>query len=221
MIPLRSTERVYATAIVTATLIGINTAIFLYQVTLSPQALNQFVTQWGIVPDRLNLASLLTSMFLHGGWMHLIGNMLFLWVFGRNIEDLIGGGRFLVFYLLCGLAAAVVHIVFNAYSRMPTIGASGAIAGVMGAYLIKFPRARIITLVPIFFFITTMEIPAAFLLLWWFGIQFLSGFGSLGENDYSGGGTAWFAHIGGFLAGMVLIRFFQPKQRYRSSYEES
>jgi membrane associated rhomboid family serine protease len=221
MIPLRSTERVYATAVVTATLIGINTAIFLYQVTLSPQALNQFVTQWGIVPDRLNLASLLTSMFLHGGWMHLIGNMLFLWVFGRNIEDLIGGGRFLVFYLLCGLAAAVVHIVFNAYSRMPTIGASGAIAGVMGAYLIKFPRARIITLIPIFFFITTMEIPAAFLLLWWFGIQFLSGFGSLGENDYSGGGTAWFAHIGGFLAGMVLIRFFQPKQRYRSWYEES
>jgi membrane associated rhomboid family serine protease len=183
--------------------------------------LNQFVTQWGIVPDRLNLASLLTSMFLHGGWMHLIGNMLFLWVFGRNIEDLIGGGRFLVFYLLCGLAAAVVHIVFNAYSRMPTIGASGAIAGVMGAYLIKFPRARIITLIPIFFFITTMEIPAAFLLLWWFGIQFLSGFGSLGENDYSGGGTAWFAHIGGFLAGMILIRFFQPKQRYRSWYEES
>jgi membrane associated rhomboid family serine protease len=221
MIPLRSTERVYATAVVTATLIGINTAIFLYQVTLSPQALNQFVTQWGIVPDRLNLASLLTSMFLHGGWMHLIGNMLFLWVFGRNIEDLIGGGRFLVFYLLCGLAAAVVHIVFNAYSRMPTIGASGAIAGVMGAYLIKFPRARIITLIPIFFFITTMEIPAAFLLLWWFGIQFLSGFGSLGENDYSGGGTAWFAHIGGFLAGMILIRFFQPKQRYRSWYEES
>jgi membrane associated rhomboid family serine protease len=119
------------------------------------------------------------------------------------------------------LAAAVVHIVFNAYSRMPTIGASGAIAGVMGAYLIKFPRARIITLIPIFFFITTMEIPAAFLLLWWFGIQFLSGFGSLGENDYSGGGTAWFAHIGGFLAGMILIRFFQPKQRYRSWYEES
>jgi membrane associated rhomboid family serine protease len=224
MIPLRSTERVYATAVVTAALIGVNTAIFLYQLylaNLSPQALNQFVTQWGIVPDRLNPASLLTSMFLHGGWMHLIGNMLFLWVFGRNIEDLIGGGRFLVFYLLCGLAAAVVHIVFNAYSRMPTIGASGAIAGVMGAYLIKFPRARIITLIPIFFFITTMEIPAAFLLLWWFGIQFLSGFGSLGENDYSGGGTAWFAHIGGFLAGMILIRFFQPKQRYRSWYEES
>src|SRR6202000_2097653 len=122
----------------------------------------------------LHIASLFTSMFLHAGWMHLIGNMLFLWVFGRNLEDLLGGARFLLFYLICGLAAAVVHVIFNPYSRMPTIGASGAIAGVMGAYLIKFPRARIITLIPIFFFITTMEIPAAFLLLWWFAIQFFS-----------------------------------------------
>jgi membrane associated rhomboid family serine protease len=220
MIPLRSTERVYATAAVTGSLIAVNTVVFLYQATLSPYALNQFVGDWGIVPDRLHIASLFTSMFLHGGWMHLLGNMLFLWVFGRNVEDLIGSGRFLVFYLLCGLAAAVVHVIFNPYSRMPTIGASGAIAGVMGAYLIRFPRARIITLVPIFFFITTMEIPAAFLLLWWFAIQFFSGFGSLGENDYSGGGTAWFAHIGGFIAGMLLIRLFPPRRRWRAWYTE-
>lgn len=220
MIPLRSTERVYATAAVTGSLIAINTVIFLYQATLSPEVLNQFVTNWGIVPDRLQISSLFTSMFLHGGWMHLIGNMLFLWVFGRNLEDLIGGGKFLLFYLICGLIAAVVHVIFNPYSRMPTIGASGAIAGVMGAYLIKFPRARIITLVPIFFFITTMEIPAAFLLLWWFAIQFFSGFGSLGENDYSGGGTAWFAHIGGFIAGMLLIRLFPPRQRFRAWYAD-
>ncbi len=220
MIPLRSTERVYTTAAVTGSLIGINTLIFLYQATLNPDALNQFVTNWGIVPDRLHTVSLFTSMFLHGGWLHLIGNMLFLWVFGRNLEDLIGGGRFLVFYLVCGLIAAVVHVIFNPYSRTPTIGASGAIAGVMGAYLIKFPRARIITLVPIFFFITTMEIPAAFLLLWWFAIQFFSGFGSLGENDYSGGGTAWFAHIGGFIAGMLLIRLFPPRKRFRAWYAD-
>ena len=220
MIPLRSTERVYATAAVTGSLIAINTVIFLYQATLSPEVLNQFVTNWGIVPDRLQISSLFTSMFLHGGWLHLIGNMLFLWVFGRNLEDLIGGGKFLLFYLICGLIAAVVHVIFNPYSRMPTIGASGAIAGVMGAYLIKFPRARIITLVPIFFFITTMEIPAAFLLLWWFAIQFFSGFGSLGENDYSGGGTAWFAHIGGFIAGMLLIRLFPPRQRFRAWYAD-
>jgi membrane associated rhomboid family serine protease len=222
MIPLRSTERVYATTAVTGTLIGINTLLFLYQETLSPYALNQFVTNWGIVPDqiRTHLPSLLTSMFLHAGWIHLLGNMLFLWVFGRNIEDLLGGGRFLAFYLLCGLVSAVVQVMFNPYSRVPTIGASGAIAGVMGAYLIKFPRAKITTLLLIFFFITTMEIPAAFLLVWWFAIQFFSGVGSLGENDYSGGGIAWFAHIGGFLAGMLLIRFFPPKKRWRAWYAE-
>jgi membrane associated rhomboid family serine protease len=222
MIPLRSTERTYATAAATISLIAVNAVIFLYQVTLSPNELNHLVTQWGIVPDRIgqNLPSLFTSMFLHGGWMHLIGNMLYLWVFGRNIEDLIGSGRFLALYLLCGLAAAVVHVIFNPYSRMPTIGASGAIAGVMGAYLIKFPRSRIITLVPIFFFFTTVELPAAILLVFWFAIQFFNGFGSLGENDYSGGGTAWFAHIGGFIAGMLLIRLFPPRQRWRNWYAD-
>ncbi|MGD1097486.1 MAG: rhomboid family intramembrane serine protease [Bryobacteraceae bacterium] len=220
MIPLRSTERVYATATATASIIGVNVLIFLYQATLSPAALNQLVSQWGIVPDRLQLFSLLTSMFLHGGWLHLGGNMLFLWVFGRNVEDLIGGGKFLVFYLLCGLAAAIVHVIANPYSRMPTIGASGAIAGVMGAYLVKFPRARILTLVPIFVFITTMEIPAALLLVWWFAVQFFSGFGSLSENDYTGGGVAWFAHVGGFVAGMLLIRVFPARRRWRSWYEE-
>jgi membrane associated rhomboid family serine protease len=222
MIPLRSTERTYATALVTASLIAVNTIIFLYQVTLNPNELNHLVSQWGIVPDRIqqNLPSLFTSMFLHGGWMHLIGNMLYLWVFGRNIEDLIGGGRFLALYLVCGLAAAVVHVIFNPYSRMPTIGASGAIAGVMGAYLIKFPRARIITLVPIFFFFTTVELPAAILLVFWFAIQFFWGFGSLGESNYSGGGTAWFAHIGGFIAGMLLIRLFPARQRWRNWYAD-
>ncbi len=217
MIPLRSTERVYATAAITAALIAVNVVVFLYQATLNPYSLNQFVGQWGIVPDSrpFNVASLLTSMFLHGGWMHLLGNMLFLWVFGRNVEDLIGGGRFLLFYLLCGFAAAVAHVILNAYSRVPTIGASGAIAGVMGAYLIKFPRARIITLIPIFVFITTLEIPAAFLLLYWFGIQFLSGIGSLAETDYTGGGVAWFAHVGGFIAGMLLIRLFPERRRRR------
>jgi membrane associated rhomboid family serine protease len=222
MIPLRSTERVYATATVTAGLIAINTVIFLYELTLSPGELNRLFEMWGIVPDQIqqHLPSLATSMFLHGGWMHLIGNMLFLWVFGRNLEDLIGGWKYLSFYLVCGLVSGVVQVISSPYSRVPTIGASGAIAGVMGAYLIKFPRARIITLVPIFFFITTMEIPAAILLLWWFAIQFFSGFGSLGSNDYSGGGTAFFAHIGGFLIGMLLIRFFPPRQRWRAWYQD-
>src|SRR6202043_4138182 len=125
--------------------------------------------------------------------------------FGRNVEDLIGGGRFLAFYLCCGLAAAILQVVTNPYSRVPTIGASGAIAGVMGAYLIKFPRARIVTLVFIIVFVTTVEIPAWIMLVWWFVIQLFSGLGSLGTTNYSGG-TAWFAHIGGVLGGVVVVR---------------
>ena len=222
MIPLRSTERVNSKAVATGILIALNVLIFLYQATLDESALNGFVETWGIVPDAISghLYALVTSMFLHGGWLHLLGNMLFLWVFGRNVEDLIGSGRFVGFYLCCGLVAGVVQVIANPYSRVPTIGASGAIAGVMGAYLIKFPRARIVTLIPIFIFITTMEIPAAFLLLWWFAIQFVSGFGSLAETNYTGGGVAWFAHVGGFIAGMLLIRAFPARKRWRAWYEE-
>ncbi len=219
MIPLRSTERVYAPAVVTGVLIAINTVVFLYEETLSQAGMERLVMTWGIVPDRLQLASLFTSMFLHAGWLHLIGNMLYLWVFGRNIEDLIGPAKFVAFYILCGLTSAVVHVIFNAYSPIPTIGASGAIAGVMGAYLIKFPRSRIITLVLFFFFFTTLDIPASLLLLFWFAMQFFSGFGSIGSADYTGGGTAWFAHIGGFLAGMLLIKMFPPRKRWRAWYE--
>src|SRR6266446_7304966 len=168
MIPLRSTERTYSTAHVVRVLIGLNVLIFLYQVTMDSDTLVPFVERWGIVPDTISqhLYTLLTSMFLHGGWLHLLGNMLFLWVFGRNVEDLIGGGRFLIFYLVCGLAAAVVQVVTNPYARVPTIGASGAIAGVMGAYLIKFPRAHIVSLVFIIVFVTTIEIPAWIMLVW-------------------------------------------------------
>src|SRR5215467_13492326 len=145
MIPLRSTERVYSRSTATVGLIALNMLIFFYQVSMPEDSLALFIERWGIVPDDISghLYTLLTSMFLHGGWMHVLGNMLFLWVFGRNVEDLIGSGRFLIFYLLCGLAAAVVHVIANAYSTVPTIGASGAIAGVMGAYLIKFPRSSI------------------------------------------------------------------------------
>jgi membrane associated rhomboid family serine protease len=219
LIPLRSSERVYSTAKVTAGLIAVNVAIFLYQVSLSPRALNDFVTQWGVVPDHLNLASLVTSMFLHGGWLHILGNMLFLWVFGRNIEDLIGGPRYLILYLLCGVAAATVQIISNPYSRIPTIGASGAIAGIMGAYLIRFPRSHIKSLFWLIFF-TTLEIPAAVLLLYWFALQFVSGFSSLGEADYTGGGVAWFAHVGGFIAGMLLVRLFPDRRKWRTWYSD-
>ena len=221
MIPLRSSERVYSRTVITGSLIGINTVIFLYQNTLSYYRLDQFVRSWGIVPDDLHLITLFTSMFLHGGWLHLLGNMLFLWVFGRNLEDLVGGARFLVFYLVCGVASGVVQYLANPSFPNPTIGASGAIAGVMGAYLIKFPRSQIDTLVLLFVFFTRLAIPAPFYLLFWFGMQFLNGFESIGERNYTGGGVAYFAHIGGFIAGILLIRLFPSRQRWRHWYEES
>ncbi|MBS1872745.1 MAG: rhomboid family intramembrane serine protease [Acidobacteria bacterium] len=213
MIPLRSTERVYSTAVVTIALIAVNLLVFLYEASLSQWQLNLFIVRHGIVPDRLHYATLVESMFLHGGWLHVLGNMWFLWIYGRNVEDILGSPKFFLFYMLCGLAAALVHVFFNPYSRVPTVGASGAIAGVMGAYLIKFPRARIITLVPIFVFFTTLEVPAVLLLVYWFVIQFFSGFMSIGYSQVSEGGVAWFAHIGGFITGMLLISIMKTRER--------
>jgi len=163
----------------------------------------------------LRLESLVTSMFLHGGWLHLIGNMWFLWIYGDNVEDTLGHVKYLLFYLLCGVAAGLVHMAFNIDSRVPTVGASGAIAGVMGAYVIKFPRSRIVTLVPVFFFLTTVEIPASVILVYWFVVQIFSGVGQIGYSHLSQGGVAWFAHVGGFLAGTLLIFALRPSGRYR------
>src|ERR1700730_15998834 len=220
MIPLRSTERVHSTTFVVGILIPLNVLVFLYQFQMG-DAVTLFDERWGIVPDAVsgNLITLVTSMFLHGGWLHLLGNMLFLWVFGRNVEDVIGGGRFLALYLCCGLAAAILQVVTNPYSRVPTIGASGAIAGVMGAYLIKFPRARIVTLVFIIVFVTTVEIPAWIMLVWWFVIQLFCGLGSLANTNYSGGGIAWFAHVGGFVAGMLGSRVVPPQGRQLAAWD--
>jgi membrane associated rhomboid family serine protease len=215
MIPLRSTERVYSTSVVVIALIAVNVLIFFYEVSLSTRDLNSFILRHGMVPDRLNYPTILSSMFLHGGWLHLIGNMWFLWVYGRNVEDAMGSPRFFVLYLLCGLAAAFAHIFFNPYSRVPMVGASGAIAGVMGAYLIKFPHTRIITLVPVFIFLTTLELPAVLVLLLWFAIQFFSGVGSIGHSQVSASGIAWFAHVGGFVAGMLLIAALGTRPRHR------
>jgi membrane associated rhomboid family serine protease len=215
MIPLRSSERHYTPSTVTLLLIVANVLVFFYELSLGSE-LNRFIATYGIVPDRLRLSSVITSMFIHGGWLHILGNMWFLWIFGRGVEDILGHAKFLIFYFACGIAAGIVHIIVNANSPVPTVGASGAIAGVMGAYLIKFPRARIVTLVPIFFFLTTLDIPAAFVLLYWFAIQFFSGVGSVGYSSASNGDVAWFAHIGGFLAGMGLILLMAPRQpRYQ------
>ena len=209
MIPLRSSERIHNSTPVVISLIVANLLVFLYQLSLG-RALPTFVSQWGIIPDLVygNIWSLLTSMFLHGGWLHLLGNMIFLWAFGRNIEDRLGSRKFFFFYILCGLAAAIIHVAVNPYSRVPTIGASGAIAGVMGAFLIKFPRADIDALFWLIF-VWRMSIPAPYFLIYWFGLQFFSGLGSISEVDYTGGGIAWFAHVGGFLAGMGLIKLFK------------
>jgi rhomboid family protein len=215
MIPLRSSERNYTTPTVTLVLILINVLVFLYELSLgSGWRLNRFIAVYGIVPDRLNYISLVTSMFIHGGFLHILGNMWFLWIFGRGIEDILGHAKYLFFYMTCGIAAALIHVLVNFNSTVPTVGASGAIAGIMGAYLIKFPRSRIVTLVPILIFFTTIDLPAAFLLLYWFAIQFFSGVGSVGYSQASSGDVAWFAHIGGFLTGMGLIALLPARQRY-------
>jgi membrane associated rhomboid family serine protease len=217
MIPLRSSERHYIPSTVTLLLIAVNVLVFFYELSLGGNQLNRFIATYGIVPDRLRLSTLITTMFIHGGWLHILGNMWFLWIFGRGVEDVLGHAKYFIFYMVCGIAAGLLHVLVNANSPVPTVGASGAIAGVMGGYLIKFPRARIVTLVVIIFFFTTLDIPAAFLLLYWFAIQFFSGVGSVGYSQASSGDVAWFAHVGGFLAGMGLMLLMAPRQpRYQS-----
>jgi membrane associated rhomboid family serine protease len=214
MIPLRDTLPSLRFPVVTAAIIALNILAFLYEVSLDEYSLNYFLLQYGVVPSRFAWMDVLTGMFLHGGWMHLIGNMWFLWIYGDNVEDILGPVKYLVFYLLCGAAAALAQVIFSLDSRVPAIGASGAIAGVMGAYLLKFPRAKILTLLPLIIFFTTVEIPAFLILAYWFVVQIFSGVGSLASAGPDAGGTAWWAHVGGFAAGLVLIYVMHPKQPY-------
>ncbi len=231
MIPLRDDNPASTKPILTLALIAVNVLVFLYQLSLGPREGRLFVFQFGAIPsvvfgpDRLPAGvmvippalSLVTSMFLHGGWMHLIGNMWYLWIFGNNIEDAMGRTRYLVFYFLSGLAASICHAYFNLGSKIPSIGASGAISGVLGAYLMLYPRAQVLVLIPLGFFTRLLYIPAMFVLGFWFLIQLFSG--TLGGAQ--GGGVAWWAHIGGFIAGMVMVgafkrrevRFFNPPHR--------
>lgn len=215
---------------VTAALIVINTLAFLYELTLPERLEQAFFMSYAMVPARLThlltahapldvtLLPFLTSMFLHGGWLHLIGNMWFLWVFGDNVEDRLGHFSYLVFYLVCGIGAGLAHVVMNLGSRVPSLGASGAISGVLGAYIMLYPGARVLTLMPLIIFWFTVEIPAFIVLGWWFVIQFLSGISSVGAR--SSGGTAWWAHIGGFLLGVGLVKIW-PQRRRRAWYSES
>lgn len=223
MIPLRDTVPSVRFPVITVALIGANVFIFIIQLTLNDAQLQQFFNAWGIVPLRFthprleaNYWTLFSSMFLHGGWMHIIGNMWSLWIFGDNVEDRMGRGWFLSFYVLSGLAAGFLHIVTNPTSRLPTVGASGSIAGVMGAYLLLFPHATVLTLVPVFIFIQVMELPAILFLGIWFLSNLLSGLGSLSAHS-NAGGVAWWAHIGGFLVGLLWALWLRKKplpQRY-------
>ncbi|MFP2912856.1 rhomboid family intramembrane serine protease [Pyxidicoccus sp. 3LFB2] len=163
----------------------------------------------GIMNPTLDRLTPLTSMFLHGGWMHLIGNCLFFWVFGNNVEDSMGRLRFLVFYVVCGLAAAAAHVLVDPTSAIPTVGASGAISGIMGAYLVLYPRVRVNMLFIIFIFIQIIPVPAWAVLMWWFAVQVISGLPQLMTMEQMSGGVAFWAHIGGFVAGVVLIKLFR------------
>ena len=213
MFPLRDTQPSYSKPVVTVVLIVINILIFLFEFSLDPYSQNAFIFTWGLVPDQFHLANVFTSMFLHGGWLHVLGNMWFLWIFGDNIEDILGHGKYLLFYLACVVAAGMSQVILSPGSRVPMVGASGAIAGVMGAYMVKFPQSRIHTLI-FYIFITTIEVPAWVMLIYWFFIQLVSGVGSIGTSQISQGGTAFFAHIGGFIAGIGLIFLMRPKERY-------
>ena len=184
MFPLSDVIPSRTTPIVTVTLIVVNSLVFLYQVTLPRPLLDQFVMQYALIPAAFSWLAVLTSMFLHGGWMHVIGNMLYLWIFGDNVEDRLGHVRFLIFYLACGCAAAVLQLVFNPLSEVPMLGASGAIAGVMGAYFVLYPESRVLTAVFIFVFFDLVEIPPSSFSGIWFVMQLLSGVGSLGISSY-------------------------------------
>ncbi len=219
MFPLRDSEQRLTTPFVTVGLIVVNLLAFLYELSLGDFELHHFLMVWGTVPNDFQFFSLLSSMFLHGGWMHVLGNVWFLWVFGDNVEDVLGSRQYLLFYLLCGLAGGLAHVFFNSESAVPAIGASGAISGVMGAYLIRFPRARVHTLLFFFVFATTIDVPAVLMIGYWFVVQLFSGFGQLAQASPQGGGTAWFAHIGGFVAGMVLIRVLPTRPSWRVRQE--
>jgi membrane associated rhomboid family serine protease len=212
--PIKVTQPSYSKPVVTILLIMANVLVFLHEFWLQmvdPYSLNHFMTLYSLRPAYFHFANILTSMFVHANWIHVIGNMLFLWVFGESVEDILGHGKYLLFYLLCGVAAAIAQIAIDPSSRVPIVGASGAIAGVMGAYLVKFPKSRVVMLFWFFFFFT-FDLPAWFMLVYWFGLQFAGGLGSIAQTTQ--GGTAFFAHLGGFVAGIVLVYTMGTRQPY-------
>ena len=217
MIPLRDVIPSRTTPVVTTSLIALNAVIFLYQWSLGPEAGTQFIFDWGLVPAYFSWVTLFSSMFLHGGFLHAGGNMLYLWIFGDNVEDRLGHGRFIGFYLLCGVAAALAQMFVSPESRVPMVGASGAIAGVMGAYFVMYPHSRIVTLIP-FIFLQVVEVPAVFFLGIWFLMQFLNGVGSIAQVEAGTGGVAFWAHVAGFVAGVLGGFVLRRPERQRPEW---
>lgn len=225
MFPIRDDAPHYTTPWVNYFLIALNTLVFLFELQLGPHHLNAFLFSFGMVPASLTanlhagtyaaaLLPILTSMFIHAGWLHIISNMWWLWIFGDNVEDWLGHFGYLVFYLLSGLGASLLHLAFNLGSQVPSVGASGAIAGVVGAYFLLFPSARVLTFVFVFF----TWLPAWLILGYWFVLQFLSGAATSLTRQGSSGGIAVWAHVGGFLSGVVMIKLFPRRApRYRST----
>ena len=223
-IPINDNIRRQTFWISTLALIVANVWAFLFELAQGPE-INRLVFLYGIIPARYTtprglamitpkgvFIPIFASMFLHGGWLHLLGNMLFLFVFGRSVEDRFGHLKFLLIYLLSGFCGALLHIFLNAGSRVPSIGASGAIAGILGAYFVCFPRARITTLIPLLIFFFTIQLPAPLVLGYWFLIQFVSGYQMLAIQSATAGGVAWWAHVGGFITGMALAVMLRPRR---------
>ncbi len=231
MIPLRDSVPRRTYPFTNNLLILLNIGAFVYQLAQGP-ALEEFLLRWAFIPDRLfhplawglsplaSLETVFTAMFLHGGFLHIAGNLLYLWIFGDNVEDALGHARYLFFYLASGVSAAFLQTIVNPASTLPNIGASGAIAGVLGAYFVLYPRARVVTLVPLFFLFPLVEVPAGIYLLFWFVMQFWMGSADLaaaGRRGH-GGGVAWWAHVGGFVGGIVLVLLMRPRRRPAPRY---
>ena len=211
MIPLRDVIPSRSTPYITVTIIALNAVAWFFELSLPHEALNEFLTVYGVVPAYFSTPTLVTSMFLHGSWSHVLGNMWYLWIFGDNVEDRVGHGRFIVFYLLCGIVAALGQVAVDPGSTLPTIGASGAIAGVMGAYFVLYPRSRVLTLIPPFVF-NVIELPAIVLLGFWFLMQLVNAGAVAVTASTQGGGVAFAAHVAGFVVGMVGVLVFRRQQ---------
>ena len=212
MIPLRDVIPSRTTPYITITIIVLNALAWLFELMLPHEALTDFLAAYGVVPAHLVWPTLITSMFLHGSWSHVIGNMWYLWIFGDNVEDRVGHGRFIIFYLLCGIAAGLGQVAMDPNSTLPTIGASGAIAGVMGAYFVLYPQSRVLTLIPLIWF-QVVELPAVVLLGFWFLMQlFSAGTIAMTATSHGSGGVAFAAHVAGFVMGLIGVFLFKKRE---------